>query len=295
MAKKKALGQGLDALFGDNGSEGGEGTQSLRVADIEPNRTQPRQSFDDAAIAELADSIRQHGLIQPIVVRPVGAGYQIVAGERRWRACRMLGMSEVPAIIKELTDIETAQIALIENIQREDLNPVEEALAYRSLMDDYDMTQEELSKAVGKSRSTIANSVRLLNLPDPIVDMLKKRELSSGQAKALSAADSEEAMLEIAKSAAEGKLTVRDIEKMTAKGGESPAENDASTIAETLGEVEREFRRNVNFITEMQISLENHLGRKVKIATKDGQQGSITIDFYEQSELSEIADKLTMY
>ena len=295
MAKKKALGQGLDALFGDNGGEGGEGTQTLRIADIEPNRDQPRQVFDDAAIAELADSIRQHGLIQPIVVRPVGAGYQIVAGERRWRACRMLGMSEVPAIIKDLTDSETAQIALIENIQREDLNPVEEAMAYRALMDDYNMTQEELSKTVGKSRSAIANSVRLLNLPEPIVEMLKKRELSSGQAKALASADSEETMLEIAKAASNGKLTVRDIEKMAAKNGEAHAENDEPKSAEYYEAAEKEIRRNVNFITEMQISLENHLGRKVKISTKDGKKGSITIDFYEQSELSEIADKLTMY
>ena len=163
--KKKALGQGLDALFGDNTGEDTGGAQTLRMSDIEPNRGQPRQNFDESAIADLADSIRQHGLIEPIVVRPMDAGgYQIVAGERRWRACRMLGMSEIPAIIREYTDFETAQIALIENIQREDLNPIEEAAAYRTLMDEYSMTQEQLSKAVGKSRSAIANSVRLLNL-----------------------------------------------------------------------------------------------------------------------------------
>lgn len=307
MAKKKALGQGLDALFGDNGSDSGEGTITLRMSDIEPNRNQPRQQFDDGSIAELADSIRQHGLIQPIVVRPVGANYQIVAGERRWRACRMLGLSEVSAIIKDFTDEETAQIALIENIQREDLNPIEEAQAYRSLMDEYGMTQEQLSKAVGKSRSAIANSVRLLNLPDTLVEMLKKREISVGQAKAIAAVEKEEDMVSLAKDAAAGKITVRGIEKIAAKGNsenvpedkkgtKSPAEK--KEISKEAGETvtaENSFCESTPFITEMQISLEKHLGRKVRISSKDGERGSITIDFYEQSELSEIADKLTMY
>lgn len=306
MAKKKALGQGLDALFGDNGSDSGEGTITLRMSDIEPNRNQPRQQFDDGSIAELADSIRQHGLIQPIVVRPVGANYQIVAGERRWRACRMLGLSEVSAIIKDFTDEETAQIALIENIQREDLNPIEEAQAYRSLMDEYGMTQEQLSKAVGKSRSAIANSVRLLNLPDTLVEMLKKREISVGQAKAIAAVENEEDMVSLAKDAAAGKITVRGIEKIAAKGNgenvseekkgtESPAEKKESPKEAGETAEENSFCESTPFITEMQISLEKHLGRKVRISSKDGERGSITIDFYEQSELSEIADKLTMY
>lgn len=288
MAKKKALGQGLDALFGDNGSDGGDGAQTLRISDIEPNRSQPRQHFDESAIAELADSIRQHGLIQPIVVRPFGGGYQIVAGERRWRACKMLGKSEVPAIIKEFSDSETAQIALIENVQREDLNPIEEAYAYRALMDEYNMTQEALSEAVGKSRSAIANSVRLLNFPEPIVEMIKNRKLSVGQAKAIAAAKNEEVMLEIANTAADGKMTVRDIEKAVARLGENDeiAEKDNDT---------KEARQNRNYITEMEISLKNHLGRKVKISSKDGEKGSITIDFYEKAELTEIAEKLTMY
>lgn len=286
MAKKKALGQGLDALFGDNGSESSQGAQTLRVSDIEPNRNQPRRHFDDASIAELADSIRQHGLIQPVVVRQIGTGYQLVAGERRWRACRMLGLSEIPAIIKDFSDSETAQIALIENIQREDLNPIEEAAAFRSLMDEYSMTQEELSKAVGKSRSSIANSVRLLNLPEPIVEMLRKRELSVGQAKAISAADSEDEMLSLAKEAAAGKLTVRGIEKILAKSEASETKKDAD---------DKKTRQDMNFITEMQLSLESHLGRKVKISTKDGESGTITLEFYDKNELSEIADKLTMY
>ena len=282
---------GLDALFGDNTGET-SGAQTLRVSDIEPNRKQPRQTFDDAAIAELADSIRQHGLIQPIVVRSTGANYQIVAGERRWRACRMLGMSEVPVIIKELDDSETAQIALIENIQREDLNPVEEAMAYRSLMDDYDMTQEELSKIVGKSRSSIANAVRLLNLPDEVVELLKKREITSGQAKALAAAETEEEMIELAKLAAAGKITVRGIEKAIAKAANE--END-DEIKSKKAPKNAEERANHSFITEMQLSLENHLERKVRINSSDGVKGTITIDFFDQDELTTIADKLTMY
>ena len=292
MAKKKALGQGLDALFGDNGNEDLGGAQTLRMSDIEPNRSQPRQYFDESAINELADSIRQHGLIQPIVVRPIESGYQIVAGERRWRACRQLGMSEVPAIVKEFTDSETAQIALIENIQREDLNPVEEASAFRALMDEYNMTQEELSKAVGKSRSAIANSVRLLNLPEPVIEMLKKRELSVGHAKAISAAGSEEEMISLAKEAAAGRITVRGIEKLLSKSSEDTSEKKSKP--ENQAE-EKEVRQGMNFITEMQLSLENHLGRKVRIVSKDGEAGSITIEFYDKDELSELADKLTMY
>ncbi len=291
MGKKTGLGMGLDALFGDNTGET-TGTQTLRVSDIEPNRKQPRQSFDDASITELADSIRQHGLIQPIVVRAVGTNYQIVAGERRWRACRMLGMSEVPVIIKELDDNQTAQIALIENIQREDLNPIEEALAYRSLMDDYNMTQEELSKTVGKSRSSIANSVRLLNLPDEVVEMLKKREISVGQAKALASAETDEEMINLAKLASAGKITVRGIEKAIAKA--SAEENSTDDEIKTKNSTEKE-RASFSFITEMQLSLENHLERKVRISTSDGEKGTITIDFYDKAELSTIADKLTMY
>lgn len=291
MAKKAGLGMGLDALFGDNAGES-SGAQTLRVSDIEPNRKQPRQTFDDAAIAELADSIRQHGLIQPIVVRSTGTNYQIVAGERRWRACRMLGMSEVPVIIKELDDSQTAQIALIENIQREDLNPVEEAMAYRSLMDDYDMTQEELSRIVGKSRSSIANAVRLLNLPDEVVELLKKREITSGQAKALAAAETDEEMIELAKLAAAGKITVRGIEKAIAKAANE--ENDEEIKSKKAPKTSEE-RANLSFITEMQLSLENHLERKVRIFSSDGIKGTITIDFYDQDELTTLADKLTMY
>ncbi len=287
---KKSLGMGLDALFGDNGAEGGD-THTLRISEIEPNRKQPRQDFDEAAIAELADSIRQHGLIQPIVVRPMEEGYQIVAGDPRGRACRMLGMSDVPVVVKDFTDEETAQIALIENIQRQDLNPVEEAAAYRALMDEYGMTQEALSKAVGKSRSAIANSVRLLNLPDEIVEMLRKGKLSAGQAKAIASADSEDTMLEIAKLAADGKITVRGIEKLASERSDKDVETEGKqSVPKTAEE-----RSSMSYITEMQISLEDHLQKKVKITSKDGEKGTIVIDFYSKDELADLADRLTCY
>lgn len=284
MAKKSGLGKGLDALFEDNINES-QGTQTIRMSEIEPNKSQPRRHFDENAITTLADSIRQHGLIQPILVRSTGTGYQIVAGERRWRACRMLGMSEIPAVVKEFSDSETAQIALIENIQREDLNPIEEAAAYKELMETYDMTQEELSKAVGKSRSAIANAVRLLNMPEKVQELLRKGELSAGQAKAIAAAESEEQMIDLAERAANGQITVRAIEKLLAQKDEEEKEEPAK--ADTAK------KQAMNYLTEMEISLHEALSRKVKIHSKDGKKGTITIDFFDPDDLSDIASKLT--
>ncbi len=284
MAKKSGLGKGLDALFEDNINES-QGTQTIRMSEIEPNKSQPRRHFDENAITTLADSIRQHGLIQPILVRSTGTGYQIVAGERRWRACRMLGMSEIPAVVKEFSDSETAQIALIENIQREDLNPIEEAAAYKELMENYDMTQEELSKAVGKSRSAIANAVRLLNMPEKVQELLRKGELSAGQAKAIAAAESEEQMIDLAERAANGQITVRAIEKLLAQKDEEEKEEPAKA--------ETEKKQAMNYLTEMEISLHETLSRKVKINSKDGKKGTITIDFFDPDDLSDIASKLT--
>lgn len=288
MSKKSGLGKGLDALFEDNINES-QGIQTIRISEIEPNKNQPRRHFDEAAITALADSIRQHGLIQPILVRSTGTGYQIVAGERRWRACRMLGMSEIPAVIKDFSDSETAQIALIENIQREDLNPIEEAAAYKELMDKYDMTQEALSKAVGKSRPSIANSVRLLNMPEQVQELVKKGELSAGQAKAIAAADSDEDMIYLAERAANGQLTVRAIEKMLSKKDEE--ENEGSDD----NKMSAEKRQNMNYFTEMEISLRDALSRRVKISSSDGKKGTITIDFFDNDDLSTLADKLTLY
>lgn len=284
MAKKSGLGKGLDALFEDNINES-QGTQTIRMSEIEPNKSQPRRHFDENAITTLADSIRQHGLIQPILVRSTGTGYQIVAGERRWRACRMLGMSEIPAVVKEFSDSETAQIALIENIQREDLNPIEEAAAYKELMENYNMTQEELSKTVGKSRSAIANAVRLLNMPEKVQELLRKGELSAGQAKAIAAAESEEQMINLAERAANGQITVRAIEKLLAQKDEEEKEEPAKA--------DTEKKQAMNYLTEMEISLHETLSRKVKINSKDGKKGTITIDFFDPDDLSDIASKLT--
>ena len=178
---KKGLGMGMDALFSQNETK--KQSQTLRLTEIFPNKNQPRTDFDDSAISELAESIKQHGVLQPLLVRPVEGGYQIVAGERRWRASRMAGLTEVPVYIKELTDEQTAQLALVENLQREDLNPVEEAKGYKELMDTYGYTQEQVAKIVGKSRPSDANSVRLLALDDTTLNMVREREISVGHAK----------------------------------------------------------------------------------------------------------------
>ncbi|MGN0643218.1 MAG: ParB/RepB/Spo0J family partition protein [Huintestinicola sp.] len=282
-----ALGQGLGALFEDNAVTEESGVQTLRLSEIEPNKMQPRKDFDEAAIASLAESIREHGLIQPILVRPMNNGmtYQIVAGERRWRACRMLGLDEVPVIIRELDDFETSQIALIENVQRSDLNPVEEAAAYKELMETYHMTQEVLAKTVGKSRSAIANSVRLLALPEAVQEMLKNGDITVGHAKALGSINDEKLMIETAERAAKGLLTVRQIEKLAA------VINDASSGGQA--EKSPADRALTNYYTEMEISLRERLGRKIKInSAKDG-KGSIVIDFFDKEDLCRLAELLS--
>lgn len=284
MAKLGGLGMGLDAIFDDNTLEEKESIRHVRLTEVEPNKNQPRKRFDDAEIQTLADSIREHGLIQPITVRTIVDGrYQIVAGERRWRACKMAGVSEIPIIVRELSDEDTAKIALIENVQRADLNPIEEAAAYKQLIEQYGVTQEAIAKMVGKSRSVIANSVRLLNLPEEVQDMLKNDEISVGHAKALAAIEDEETLIEVARKAAEGLLTVRAIERLAAelaKGEDVPeAKSDAD-------------RRIINYYTEMEISLHERLGRKVKINAGKNGKGSLVIDFFDKEDLNSIADLL---
>lgn len=277
MARKGGLGNGFGALFDDNKTET-QSSQTLRVSEIEPNRQQPRKNFDDESIAALADSIKQHGVLQPILVRPYGSSYQIVAGERRWRAARMLGLSEVPVQIKELSDIETMQIALIENLQRENLNPIEEARGYNELIESYDMTQEEVAKTVGRSRSAVSNSMRLLSLPDEVLEMLENGEISVGHGKALLSFDDEERMLEAARKAAEGKLNVRALEKMA-------NEDDSEKPAVSNEKIDSYFK-------EMEISLHENLGRKVKVEYGKN-KGALILEFYDKDDLSEIARKLT--
>lgn len=276
MAAKGGLGLGLDALFEDNKTNNEMG-QTLRVSEIEPNREQPRKNFDDESIAALAESIKQHGILQPILVRPYGNGYQIVAGERRWRAAKMLMMTEVPVQIKELSDLEAMQLALIENLQRENLNPIEEAKGYSELIDSFGMTQEEISKTVGRSRSAVANAIRLLSLPDEILEMLENGDISVGHGKALLAFDDEEKMLEAAGKAAEGKLNVRAIEKLASEGEKKPKEDNA---------------RIDSYFKEMEIGLHNALGRKVRVEYGKN-KGALILEFYDKEDLSALADKLS--
>lgn len=268
MAKKNGLGMGLDALFDDNFSEA-QAKQTLRLTDIEPNKEQPRHDFDEAAIANLADSIRTYGLLQPILVTPIqNGGYKIVAGERRWRACRMLGLNEVPVLIKELSDEQTAQIALIENLQREDLNPLEEAMGYEALMKKYGMTQEAVGKTVGKPRSSIANALRLLNMAEEIREMVRCGDISVGHAKALFSVEDEEMRLQLAKKAAKGELTVRAIERIAAKADKT-----------------NESAPQDSYYTEMELALAEKLGRRVKIKVS-ASKGMLELEFYDKDDLA---------
>lgn len=281
-----ALGQGLDALFEDNSVESRD-VQTLRMSEIEPNKGQPRKDFDEEAIRGLAESIREHGLIQPIVVRPMpnGITYQIIAGERRWRACRVLGLSEVPVIIREMDDMEAAQLAIIENIQREDLNPVEEAIAYKELIDNFSMTQEALAKAIGKSRPYISNSMRLLSLPDEAIASLRDGEITTGHAKALMAIENKDRINEALERVISGKLSVRDTEKLAS------AINAESDDDKPLTREEKQIR---NYFTETELSLREKTGRKVRITGNSDGKGKITLSFSDKDDLYRLANFLMM-
>lgn len=276
---KGGLGSGLDFLFDDNAADV-QVKKTVRMAEIEPNRSQPRKNFSEESIAALADSIQQYGILQPILVRPNDGVYQIVAGERRWRAARMLGLDEVPVIIKELTDLETMQIALIENLQRENLNPIEEAMGYRELMETYGMTQDSVSKTVGRSRSTVANSLRLLQLEDEIQDYIERGKLSTGHAKALLSITSPELRKKTAEKAARGMLTVRAVERIAAEEASIEPEPYVPDTATN------------NYFKEVELSLAESLKRGVSV--KYGQnKGTLTLDFYDEEDLNALAERLT--
>lgn len=281
MANKRGgLGKGLDSLFNDNIIEEGESSRALRISELEPNRDQPRKEFDPAALAELADSIAAVGVIQPLIVRPItGGGYQIVAGERRWRAAQSAGLTEVPVIIRELSDKEVDEIALIENLQREDLNPVEEAEGYRHLMNEYDMTQEQVAARVGKSRPSVANAVRLLELPDSVLGMLTAGDLTVGHVRPLLGLHDEDAMIRVACQAVKKKMTVRDVEKQVKKekGEVTSAKKNAA---------DRD-----NYFDEVEIALSMALGRKVKV-TGSSEKGTLEVDFFSNEDLAELANRL---
>ena len=281
MAKSRGLGKGLEALFEDNRDNSQSGVTTVRISEIEPNLSQPRKQFDEEALSELADSIAAHGVLQPLLIRPTSGGtYQIVAGERRWRAARLAGLSEVPARIREITDEETDQLALIENLQREDLNAVETAQGYRRLMDKYGMTQEQLSAAVGKSRPAIANTLRILTLPEDILPMVAEGKLSAGHAKAVLSAPEERRTALAKRIAAEG-LSVREAERLAAKR-EEPGEKKPA---------KKESFPKDKYYREMQVAITNELGRPVKI-TENKNGGVIELPFYSKQELAAICERL---
>ena len=282
---KKGLGKRIDAIWEDNDflieqPQAGEGIQTLRISDIEPNRDQPRKVFDEDALQSLANSIEQHGLIQPLLVEPLENGrYRIIAGERRWRACRIAGVEEVPVVIRSLTKQQNMEIALIENLQREDLNPVEEALGYKSLQDVYHMTQEEIAKSVGKSRPAVANALRLLSLPEQIMDFVASGELSTGHAKALMPLG-EEHMLALANRIISEGLTVRQTEALVKK---------ALMPAKEKPTFDREV---VLALKEMERAAAEHVGNKVTIHHTPKNNGKIEIKYHSVDELEKIMEIL---
>ena len=282
-AKKGGLGRGLDALFADNSIEEIASTSAvkLKIMDIEPNRDQPRKIFDEDALAELADSIAKHGVIQPLLVRPMPDGsYQLVAGERRWRASRMAGLTEVPVVIKELSDDEAMALALIENLQREDLNAIEEAQGIKALMDTLSLTQDEAAERVGKSRPAVANALRLLKLPDSVIALVSDGKLSPGHARALLGFKDEQDIIETADLIIEKGLTVRDVEKLDKKRTTEP-------------KAEKPAARRASYYDEVELALTDFLGRKVKVGTKPGKEsGVLEIDFFDKDDLTRLADAL---
>ena len=267
---KGGLGSGFDFLYDENAADV-QVKKTLRLSDMEPNRQQPRKAFAEEAIAALADSIRQYGMLQPILVRPYQGTYQIVAGERRWRAARMLGLDEVPVIIKEISDGEAMEIALIENLQRENLTPMEEANGYRQLMEQYGMTQEAVAKTVGRSRSAVANALRLL--------LLESGAISAGHGKALLAIANPEKQLEAAKRAANGTLTVRAIEKMAVSPDVEPPADPADQKIDS-------------YFKEMELSLQERMGRRVSVQYGK-KKGALVLEFYDKDDLAALARRLT--
>ncbi len=281
MATQKGLGRGLGALLGDFGDETAETGpyQLLPIYKVEPNPDQPRQDFDEAQLQALAESIGEHGMIQPLTVRPMPNGYyQIIAGERRWRAARMVNLMEVPAVVMEADDKKAMELALIENLQRQDLNPVEEAKGYQSLIEDYGLTQDEAAKRVGKSRPAVANSLRLLGLCPAVLEKLRTGELSAGHARAVLTLKSEKKQMEAAQKIAALGLSVRQAELLCKNMEREPAPEKPVTL-------------EVNYVAECEKQLSKHLGRGVKIVNGK-RKGRFELEFYGQEDLQVLLDAL---
>ena len=282
MASNKGLGKGLGALLGDFTEESQKKTayQLLPIYKVEPNPDQPRQDFDEVELQALADSIAEHGVIQPLTVREMSTGYyQIIAGERRWRAARIANLSEVPAIIVEADDRKVKELALIENLQRQDLNPVEEALGYHSLMEEYGLTQDDAAKRVGKSRPAVANALRLLALPQEILEMLRQGTLTAGHARAVLVLKTEKKQLEAAQKIAALGLSVRQAEMLCKNmSREVPVKKEPETFA-------------VDYVAECEKQLSKQLGRGVKIVNGK-RKGKFELEFYGQEDLQVLLDAL---
>ena len=283
MAEKKGLGKGLGALMGDFWEEPSSGKspyQLLPIHKVEPNPGQPRQDFDEEELQSLADSIAVHGVVQPLTVRELPNGYyQIIAGERRWRASRLAGLREIPAVIIEADDKKVMELALIENLQRQDLNPVEEALGYQTLMSDYGMTQEETAKQVGKSRPAVANALRLLSLCDEVLSLVRSGELSAGHARAILMLKTEKEQ----KAAAQKMIAL----SLSVRQAESLCKNMSKPVAET----QQPITLAVDYVAECEKSLSKHLGRGVKIINGK-RKGRFELEFYGPEDLQALLDAL---
>lgn len=276
MAKKTALARGLDSIFSDNTPFAGEGggILKLRISDVEPKGDQPRKDFDPEALSQLADSIAANGVLQPILVRETRGGmYQIIAGERRWRASKLAGLLEIPAIVMDADDLTTAQIALIENIQRKDLNPFEEAQAYRELIDGFGLTQEEVSSRLGKSRSAVANSMRLLELPEPVAEKLRSGALSAGHCRALLGLRDRSAMDALADRVVARNLSVRETEAAVKSLNKAKPKHE-----------EKAEGVSVDYVAELERRVTGLSGRYCKIAAR-GQRKTVTVEYDDENDL----------
>lgn len=282
---KRGLGRGLDALLqpydGQMVPSGREAIQEIKITDIDPNINQPRKRFDEQKIMELAQSIKQHGVVQPIIVKPNNGRYIIVVGERRWRAARLAGLTHIPAIVRDVDRRELVEIALIENLQREDLNPIEEAQGIRQLIEEYGLTQEQVAERIGWSRSAVANALRLLSLSDEIKSYLEDGRLTSGHARALLAIEDEQMRLMLAKKIVEKGLSVREVEQIVRdlKGRTGDKESKKASV------------NKPGYILEIEASLEERFGTRVQI-TPGKKKGVIQIEYYSDSDLERIVDKL---
>lgn len=299
MSAKRGLGKGLGAFFGDEvvqevvtdkeiqkeakkegKKEVPKAEFTLKISEIEPNKGQPRKEFNDEKLQELADSIRQYGIIQPLVVQKKDSYYQLIAGERRWRAAMIAGLKEVPVVIKDYNDQQVMEIALIENVQREDLNPIEEAMAYQQLIQEYGLKQEEVASRVSKSRTVITNSMRLLKLDPKVQQMLVESRISNGHARALLAIENPKAQIQLAEKIERDNLSVREIEKAVKSLEKKPETKKEKTEDETLALIFQDLEDRMKEI----------MGTKVLINRKDKNKGRIEIEYYSGSELERIVE-----